>query len=290
MGRLDGRVAIVTGAGRGIGRAEARALAAEGAAVVVMDLGSDTEDVAGAVAKEIGLDGGRAVAAHGDVTDYDDAGIAVKTAVETFGRLDILVNNAGILRDRMVFNMTEAEWDAVIAVHLRGHFCMTKQAAVLFRQQRGGVIVNTASVSGLGSMGQANYAAAKEGIVGFTRTVALDLGRYGVRCNAVRPHAATRMTMTPELQAAWEKQRATGEAVVGADLPPVYESPPEVVGTFVAWLCGDAAAHINGRTFFAGGDRIALYNEPEMQRMAISGEPWTVDRVERAMHGILPAG
>jgi NAD(P)-dependent dehydrogenase (short-subunit alcohol dehydrogenase family) len=283
-------VAIVTGAGRGIGRAEALALAAEGAAVVVMDLGGEGEDVAAAVAEEIRAAGGRAVAAHGDVANYDDAANTVKAAVESFGKLDILVNNAGITRDRMVFNMTEAEWDAVIAVHLRGHFCMTKHAGVLFRQQRSGVIVNTASVSGLGSMGQANYSAAKEGIVGFTRTVALDLGRYGVRCNAVRPHAATRMTMTPELQAAWERQRTQGETVVGADLPPIYESQPEVVGTFVAWLVGDAASHINGRTFFAGGDRIALYSDPKMAKMAIGDEPWTVDRVERAMRGIIPAG
>ena len=198
-GRLEGKVAIVTGAGRGIGRGEALALASEGAAVVVNDLGGSTagegSDAAPAqqVADEITAAGGRAVANFGNVADFEAAGAMVQQALDEFGRLDILVNNAGILRDRMVFNMTREEWDQVIAVHLTGTFNTIKHAAVVMRQQRSGRIINTSSISGLGFVGQTNYAAAKEGIVGLTRTVAMDLGRYGVTCNALRPlrrHAA----------------------------------------------------------------------------------------------------
>ena len=199
--RLDGKVAIVTGAGRGIGRGEALLLAAEGAAVVVNDLGGNTDGTgtdggpADQVVAEITAAGGRAVANYDNVAEMQGGENLVKLALDTFGRLDILVNNAGILRDRMVFNMSEAEWDAVIAVHLKGHFTTIKAAGVIFRQQRSGRIINTGSSSGLGNMGQANYSAAKEGIVGLTRTVARDLGRYGATCNAIRPTAGTRLTL-----------------------------------------------------------------------------------------------
>src|SRR5579885_1890263 len=193
--RLAGKVAIVTGAGRGIGRAEALLLAQEGAAVVVNDLGGNTDGTghdggpADQVVAEIKAAGGRAVANYANVAEMAGGESMVKTALDTFGRLDILVNNAGILRDRMVFNMSEDEWDDVVDVHLKGHFTTIKAAGVIFRQQRSGRIINTSSTSGLGNMGQANYSAAKEGIVGFTRTVARDLGRYGVRVNAIRPRA-----------------------------------------------------------------------------------------------------
>ena len=218
MGRLEGKVAIVTGAGRGIGRGEALALAGEGAAVVVNDLGGSTagegSDAAPAqqVADEITAAGGRAVANFGNVGDFEAAGAMVQQALDEFGRLDILVNNAGILRDRMVFNMTAEEWDQVIAVHLTGTFNTIKHASVIMRQQRSGRIINTSSVSGLGFVGQTNYAAAKEGIVGLTRTVARDLGRYGVTCNALRPSADTRLTMPPEVEAG-------GQPAIGAGRP-----------------------------------------------------------------------
>ena len=201
--RLQDRVAIVTGAGRGIGRGEALALAKEGAAVIVSDFGGTStgegaeKSPADEVVDEIKAAGGKAAANYGNITDFATGDALVKQAIDTFGRLDIIVNNAGILRDRMVFNMEEADWDAVIAVHLKGHFSLTRHACVVFRQQRSGVIVNTSSEAGLGQTpGQPNYAAAKEGIVGFTRSLARDMGRYGVRCNAIRPQAGTRLTQT----------------------------------------------------------------------------------------------
>ncbi|MXY86614.1 MAG: SDR family NAD(P)-dependent oxidoreductase, partial [Chloroflexi bacterium] len=204
--RLDGRVAIVTGAGRGIGRGHALLLASEGARVVVNDYGGsqggELDGEAGPsdeVVSAIKDAGGDAVANYDSVADMDAGERMVQQALDAFGRLDILINNAGILRDRMVFNMTEEEWDVVVDVHLKGHFTVTKFASQVFRQQRSGRIVNTSSESGLGNMGQANYAAAKEGIVGLTRTLARDLGRYGVTANAIRPRAGTRLTLTEEL-------------------------------------------------------------------------------------------
>ena len=212
--RLEGKVAIVTGAGRGIGRGEALLLAEEGAKVVVNDLGGsvggegEDERPAEQVAEEIRAAGGEAVANFDSVATMEGGENIVKTAVEAFGGLDILINNAGILRDRMVFNMTEEEWDLVLDVHLKGHFATTKYAGIIFRQQRSGRIVNTGSSSGLGTMGQANYAAAKEGIVGLTRTCALDLGRYGVTVNAIRPAAGTRLTLSPEMEEARQRRLA----------------------------------------------------------------------------------
>src|SRR6202521_5347414 len=193
MGMLDGKAALVTGAGRGIGRGIALALAQAGARVVVNDLGTSLSGEgaetlpADQVVDEILTKGGKAEVNRGNVASFDDATDMVEQVVRSFGRIDILVNVAGILRDRMVFNMSEAEWDAVIAVHLKGHFTVTKHASMVFRQQRSGRIVNTSSESGLGNMGQANYSAAKEGIIGLTRTLTLDLGRYGVTANAIRP-------------------------------------------------------------------------------------------------------
>src|SRR3972149_5463175 len=201
--RRKGRTAIVTGAGRGIGRAVALALAAEGASVVVNDYGvavdgtQPSEGPAKDVADEIKAAGGNAVHNFDTVATVEGGERIIQTALDAFGRLDILVNVAGILRDRMIFNMSEEEWDAVIAVHLKGHYCTTKPAAVIMRQQRYGRIVNFSSGSGLnGNPGQANYGAAKAGIAGFPRVVARDLGRYGVTCNAISPGAATRMTAT----------------------------------------------------------------------------------------------
>ena len=187
-GRLEGKVAIVTGAGRGIGRGEALLLASEGCRVVVNDLGGSSagegQDTSPAddVVAEIKKLGNDAAANYDNVASMEGGERMVKQALDTFGRLDILVNNAGILRDRMIFNMSEEEWDAVVAVHLKGHFTATKHAALVFRQQRSGRIVNTSSESGLGNMGQGNYSAAKEGIVGLTRTLAyvvLKPGRHG---------------------------------------------------------------------------------------------------------------
>ena len=284
--RLKGRVAIVTGAGRGIGRGEAMLLAQEGAAVVINDFGGSAAGQGGEktpadeVAEEIKAAGGQAAANYGNIADYQTGEDLVKQAVDTFGRLDIVVNNAGILRDRMVFNMSEEEWDSVIAVHLKGHFNLTRHACVVFRQQRSGVIVNTSSESGLGNMGQANYAAAKEGIVGLTRTVARDMGRYGVRCNAVRPRAATRLTISDDMREAAERGGAAGmtpEALQAFE----RANPPEAIAAMVVWLCTDDAANINGRTFLVVGNQIGLYSEPRIEADIRSDHGWSIDEVAK---------
>ena len=267
--RLKGRVAIVTGAGRGIGRGEALALAAEGASVVINDFGGGSHGEGGEkgpadqTVDDIKKLGVGAVANYGSVADYKTGEELVQQAIDNFGRLDIVVNNAGILRDRMVFNMTEDDWDAVIAVHLKGTFNVTRAASVIFRQQRSGAIVNTSSESGLGNMGQANYSAAKEGIVGFTRTVARDLGRYGVRCNAIRPRAATRLVISDEMREAAQRGGAAG---MNMDVLNAFEktNPPEAIAPLVVWLCTDEAANVNGRNFLVAGNQIGLYSEPQV--------------------------
>lgn len=292
-GRLDGKVAIVTGAGRGIGRGEALLLAQEGARVVVNDFGGSAAGEGGSqspadeVVDEIKKQGGEAVANYGNVASMADGEAMVKQALDTFGRLDILVNNAGILRDRMVFNMSEEEWDAVIAVHLKGHFTTTKFASLVFRQQRSGRIVNTSSESGLGNMGQANYAAAKEGIVGLTRTCALDLGRYGVTANAIRPRAATRLTMSPELREAMERARqqqaqggGEGSSAQGA-ISQIGQLDPELIAPLVVYLCTDQAGNINGRDFIVGGDEISLMSLPRQEITIVREGGWTLDALEQ---------
>src|SRR5205809_2747619 len=212
--RLEGRAGVVTGAGRGIGRAVAELLAAEGAAVVVNDLGAEVDGtgasrrVADEVVEAIRARGGTAVANADSVADFAAAERLVETAVKEFGAIDILVNNAGILRDRMIFNMSEEEWDAVIDTHLKGTFAVTRAAAPRMKEQRSGRFVNMTSTSGLvGNIGQANYAAAKLGIVGLTKVVALDMARYNVTANCISPFAWTRMIGTIPTETAAQKAR-----------------------------------------------------------------------------------
>jgi len=276
--RLKGKVAIVTGAGRGIGRGEALALASEGAKVVVNDLGGAvdgsgaSQSPADDVVAEIKKMGSDAVSNYDSVASWKGGENIVKTAVDAFGRLDILVNNAGILRDRMVFNMSEEDWEIIMKVHLFGHFFTTRHACTVFRQQRSGRIINTSSVAGLGAtFGQANYGAAKEGIVGFTRQVARDMGRYGVTCNAIRPNAGTRLTLSDELKAAWKK--AGMEAAIGM----LEQARPEDIGPLVAWLASDAAANINGRTFYVQTSRVSIYAEPVEEKSITKAGFWTTD-------------
>lgn len=299
-GRLEGRVAIVTGAGRGIGRGEALLLAGEGAKVVVNDLGGGPagdgadQSPADAVAAEIRDAGGEAVASYDSVATMEGGERIVRTALDAFGRLDILVNNAGILRDRMVFNMSEAEWDSVIDVHLKGHFSTTKHAGLVFRQQRSGRIVNTSSESGLGNMGQANYAAAKEGIVGLTRTCALDLGRYGATVNAIRPRAGTRLTLSPEMEEARARRQAAreqrGETDAAQAATGIDALDPDLVAPLVVYLCTDAAADVNGRDFLVGGDEISLMSLPARERTIQREGGWTLDAIERVFPRTLGAG
>ncbi len=284
--RLKDRVAIVTGAGRGIGRGEALLLASEGAAVVINDFGGSAAGEGGEkspadeVVEEIKAAGGKAAANYGNIADYSTGEELVQQAVDTFGRLDIVINNAGILRDRMVFNMSEGEWDAVIAVHLKGHFNLTRSACVVFRQQRSGVMVNTSSESGLGNMGQANYSAAKEGIIGLTRTIARDMGKYGVRCNAIRPRAGTRLVISDDMRAAAERGGAGGMQLKGLEM---FEktNPPEAVAPMVVWLCTDEASNVNGRDFLVGGNHIALYSLPEPIANMNTDSTWDLDTVAK---------
>ena len=285
--RLEGKVAIVTGGGRGIGRGEALALASEGAAVVINDLGGsvggegDDSSPAQDVANEITNAGGRAVANFADVSDFDAAGAMVQQALDEFGRLDILVNNAGILRDRMVFNMTEEEWDIVIAVHLKGTFNMCKHATVLMRQQRSGRIINTSSESGFGNPGQANYAAAKEGITGLTRAVAMAMARYGVTCNSIRPRAATRLTLSPEMEQAAASAAARGESRGSGDGGGgLAAMNPDVVGRFIAYLASDEAQNVTMGDFLVFGNQITSYTLPQPQgKITSTGDEWTIDDI-----------
>ena len=302
-GRLEGKVAIVTGAGRGIGRGEALLLAEEGARVVVNDLGGSEagegadQSPADAVVAEIREAGGEAIANYGSVATMEGGEGMVQSALDAFGRLDILINNAGILRDRMVFNMSEEEWDAVIAVHLKGHFTTTKFASIVFRQQRWGRIVNTSSESGLGNMGQANYAAAKEGIVGLTRTCALDLGRYGVTVNAIRPRAGTRLTLSPELREAMQRARASqrggegdaGETGAGEAVSQLDALAPELVAPLAVYLCTDAAANVNGRDFIVGGDEVSLMSVPVKEATIHREGGWDLASLERVFPRVLGA-
>jgi len=289
--RLKGKVAVVTGAGGGIGRGESLALASEGAKVVVNDLGGTvagtgtSASAADKVVDEIKKMGGEAVANYDSVTTLAGGESIIKTAVDKFGKLDILVNNAGILRDKMVYNMTEEDWDLVMKVHLYGHFFTTKFACMLFREQKSGRIINTSSVAGLGmTFGQANYGAAKEGIVGFTRQVARDMGRYGVTCNAIRPNAGTRMTLSDELKAAWKK--AGREAAIAM----MEKMDPNDIAPMVVWLASDAAANVNGRTFFVQTGTVALFSEPVQEKALVKVGGWTIDELFDFMPSTLAAG
>ncbi len=289
--KLAGKVAIVTGGGRGIGRGECLALASEGAKIVVNDFGGTTAGAGGEkgpadqVVDEIKKMGSDAVANYDNVSDFASGDRMVQQALSAFGRLDIVINNAGILRDKMIFNMTEEEWDIVLGVHLKGHFNLSKHAAVVFRQQRSGVFVHTSSESGLGNRGQANYAAAKEGIVGLSRTIARDMGGYGVRSNAIRPRAGTRLVISDEMREAAKRGGAAGMQGFAALEAFGNANPPDAIGSFVTWLCTDAASHINGRDFMVSGPLIGLYSLPEITAK-VTAEPghiWSVDELDKVM-------
>jgi len=284
--RLRGKRAVVTGAGRGIGRAIAELLAIEGAAVVVNDLGGavDGSGTSGSAADEvvtaITSRGGTAVANYDSVADFDAAERIVGTAVREFGGIDILVNNAGILRDRMVFNMSEEEWDAVVAVHLTGTFNCTRHAARHMREQRFGRIVSMSSTSGVyGNSGQANYGAAKDGIAGLTRVAARDLGRYGITVNAVCPGAATRMTQTVTSSARDARSKAGVASAAGKRPATLEHTGPENVAPWVVYLATEPASHVNGKVFFVMGGLIALLTDPAPVRTIQRGGRWTAEDI-----------
>ncbi|MGH7898526.1 MAG: SDR family oxidoreductase [Candidatus Binatia bacterium] len=256
MGILDGKVAVITGAGRGLGRSHAVMLASQGASVVVNDLGGELDGAggsrspAGEVVAEIRAAGGRAVANYDDVSSWQGAERLVRRAIEEFGQLDILVNNAGILRDRMCFNMGEEDWDSVMRVHLKGHFAPIRFACTYWRERHkagkpiSGKIVNTASEAGvIGNAGQANYSAAKAGILALTMVIAREMEKYGINVNAIAPRAVTRMTET--------LFRAFGEEAM-------TQLEPASVSALVAYLVSEEAAHINGQAFVIYGGLIQL--------------------------------
>lgn len=290
MPSLDGKVAVVTGAGRGIGREHALALAGAGAKIVVNDLGGSAagegQDTtpAQAVADEIKALGGEATANYDNVADFQGAENMVKQAVGDFGRLDILVNNAGILRDRMLVNMSEQEWDAVIAVHLKGHFAPTRHAAAYWREQSkagnqlNGRVINTSSPSGVfGNLGQVNYGAAKAGIAAFTMIAAQELSRYGVTVNCLAPNARTRMT----------------EATFGA-IPKPEEGfdpmDPSNISPIVVALCSDEAQNITGQCFFIYGGLINVLRPWDIGTVIRKEERWQADELLEKLKEVFPNG
>lgn len=299
---LAGKVAIVTGAGRGLGRAHALALAAEGARVVVNDLGGAVTGEGGdlspaqTVVEEIRAAGGEAAANGGNVTSTADGRALVEQALDTFGRLDILVNNAGNIRNQLFVKMSEEEWDSVIAVHLRALYTVAKPAAEVFVKQRSGRIVNTASEAGLGGYAAANYAAAKEGIVGFSRTLALELGPFGVTCNAIRPRAGTRMAGAVDMQKALDLARQGKLPLPDFmfEIEGMAEGSesfaPELVSPLVVFLCTEAAGHVNGRDFIVGGGEISLVSLPEKARTVFTRDRWTQQDLQELLPRTLVRG
>ena len=283
MGMLDGKVAIVTGAGRGIGRAVAIDLAAAGAKVLADDpgvavdgTGTDASPVDETVA-EIKKAGGEATATYESVATMEGGDKLIRQALDAFGRLDIVVTPHGILRDRMVFNMGEEEWDAVIQVHLKGTFALLKPAGALFRQQRSGRIITFTSGAGLsGNTGQANYSAAKGGIAGLTRTAALDLGKYGVTVNCIAPAALTRMTGGVSDEARAKRQEM---GLAQTDRTKSMLRDPEDISPMVVYLASDDAWWINGHIFLCYGGTVGLYPIPEATKTIEKDGRWTPEEI-----------
>jgi len=277
MGLLNGRVAVVTGAGRGIGRDIALCLADEGARVVVNDIGvslggdGTDEDPAEQVVQEIVAKGGEAVASRDRVDDFDGAGRIVAAAVDTFGQIDILVNNAGIVRDRTLVKMDEADYDAVVAVHQKGTFNTARHAAPHMKEAGYGRIVNITSSAGLrGNFGQSNYGAAKAAIMGMTFVWALELGRYGITVNAMAPAGATRMT-----------------AGLNEDAEPPADQDPALNAPLVAYLASEAAADVNGQIFGRTGFGYTIFQTPRQVAIMFQDGGWTPSQVAEHFHEVL---
>ena len=288
MGICDQRVVIVTGAGGGLGAAHARVLASEGAAVLVNDINTEA---ARAVVDEITAAGGLAVVNESDITNYESSGQAIAQAIETFGDLTGVVNNAGNNRDRMFASLSEADWDQVMSVHLKGHFCIASHAVQYWRHQSklgnavSGRLINTTSGAGLqGSIGQSNYAAAKAGIAGLTLNQAAELGRYGITANAICPVARTGMTTAVP---------AMAERMAAPDDGSFDHFAPENVSSVVTWLCSEQSAHVTGQIIEAEGGRIAIADGWRSTKGVDKGSRWAPADVgtalEAAMASAVPA-
>ena len=303
-GRLDGRVAIVTGAGRGIAREVALLMAEEGASIVVADLGGAVDGAgsstapADQVVEEIHEAGGTAVSSYESVAEFETAGNIVRTAMESYGRIDILCHAAGVLRDRMIFNMTEEEWDTVLKVHLYGAFNMVRHTVPHMMEQGYGRILLFSSSSALGSTGQSNYSAAKEGIVGFARSLARELAPNGITANAVYPNANTRMTATvPEAARRMLRAReeATSEEAAGVSAVVAPGEPDEAQAAVnnapkVVYLCTEAGGSITGQVVGTGGWSMSLYARRQATKSIHKDGRWTLDELERLIPFSLASG
>jgi len=290
--RLKNRVAIVTGSGQGIGKAIAVALAKEGAKVVTNNRrpgtsGGDAETTA----KEIKALGGEAMPFFGSISDFNEAQKLIQTALDNFSRVDILVNNAGADAPKMVWNMSEEDWDRCVDSFLKGSFNCIRHASGVMREQKWGRIINTTSTAWLGTVGHCNYGAAKAGLVGLTRAVAREMGRYGVTCNAYAPTAATRFTLSEDIVAGFKKRYEAGlmtkERYEELTNPP----GPETAAPFVVYLCTDEAANINGQVFDVTGGNIAIYSEPVKKKSIDKPEGlWTVEELIELVPKVLLEG
>ncbi len=303
--RLEGKAAVVTGAGRGIGRGVALLLAEEGASVVVNDLGCDVDgsgssrEPADGVVDEIKSNGGNAVASYDDVAQVEGGENVIKIAVDTFGQVDVLVNSIGIVKYRMIYQMSPEEWDLVVRNNTRGAFLPTKYAAILFRQQRGGRVVNMTSDAGLGDIGRSNLAAASEGIVGLTRTTARDLGRYGVTCNAISPMVETRLypgTVDEYRIAEGPYPTPAQRAGIGSDPAiqewegPGHPDDPGNVAPLAVYLCTYASPNVNGYIFGVRGGSIYQYTNPTVEKSIHKWGTFTMDEMDMLVPKMIGAG
>ena len=283
MGRLNGKIAVVTGAGRGIGKETALFLAKEGAKVVVNDLGGNTDGTGGTqiadeVVKEIKAAGGEAVANYDSVSDFAGGQNIFQTALDTFGGMDILINNAGILRDKTLFNMEENDWDQVIAVHLKGHFNCTKPFASYIREtnRMDCRIINMSSVSGLyGNFGQTNYGAAKAGIAGFTRSLSFEMAKYKCTVNTISPGAATRMTI--------DLIKAAGRDVDTND----WKQGPQQLAPVITWLCCDEASNVTNQIIHVQNGTVGIMQQPAVIKSFLSDELWSLDQLDRVIGSLV---
>ena len=303
--RLEGKTAVVTGAGRGIGRATARLLADEGASVVVNDLGCDvdgsgsSQDPADSTVEAIKAAGGNAVANYDNVATMEGGEAVIRAAVDNFGQVDVLINGVGVLQDRMIYRMTPDDWDRVVRYNVKGVFAPTKFAAILFRQQRSGRVVNFTSDAGLGDIGRSNYAAASEAIIGLTRTVGRDLGRYGVTCNAISPLVETRLFLgsVEEFRVVQGPSPTPAERAGIGQSPPVSEwegegSPddPANVAPLAVYLSTYAAPNVNCNVFGVRGGSIYLYSNPEIANAIHKWGTFTMDEMDLLVPKIFGKG